>query len=61
MSRNIGLAAFAGYNYSAPDYEISRASGIDENGNVAFERVEVLENVKFDYFALGATVYMMIW
>lgn len=34
---------------------------IDENGNVAFERVDVLENVKFDYFALRATVYMMIW
>jgi len=61
LSHTIGLSLFAEYNYSRPDYEVEEATGIDRDGNVIWGSTEVIENVRFDYFGIGAALYAMVW
>lgn len=60
VSRNLGLALFAEYNYSSPDYELREIMGIGD-GQPIRGQAQLAEDVQSDYFAVGATVHAMIW
>jgi membrane-associated phospholipid phosphatase len=61
VSERIALRGFAEYYFSQPDYEIRSVESVDPDGNVVPGPVEAVENVSFNYFAVGLAVSAILW